>query len=86
MMLWRDPESDLRRRRFDGDAVPADAAAAHLVRVVTSDEGVGGLARHVPREARDKYRRHDDCGEDDDVAAAEALARRQPVHLHRRDH
>ncbi|EYU38794.1 hypothetical protein MIMGU_mgv1a016544mg [Erythranthe guttata] len=83
-MVLREAEPDLRGRRFDGDAVPADAAAAHFVAVIARrHQRVGGLARDVPDEAGDQDRRHDRRGEDEDADAAEAPADGQTVCPHR---
>lgn len=85
--MLREAESDLRRGRFDGDAVPADAAAAHFMAAIArgDHERPRGLARDVPGEGGDEDQRDDERGEDDYAAAAEAPARRQAVGLNGRN-
>lgn len=81
--MLREAEPDLRGRRFDGDSMPADAAAAHLVAVISRHhERLRRLARHVPDEARGEDRRHDRRGEDENGSAAEAPASGQSVRPH----
>nr|GMC47840.1 unnamed protein product [Ipomoea batatas] len=92
----REAESDLRRRRLNGDAVPADTSPAHFMAVVmvllrlimvteavAASERVRGLARHVPREARDEQSADRGRGGDQHESSAEAAAGDGAVHFHR---
>ncbi|KAK4429397.1 hypothetical protein Salat_1240100 [Sesamum alatum] len=86
MLLRRETEPDLRRRRFDGDAMPADAAAAHFVAVIGRRQRARRLPRHIPSEARNQDERHNRGGEDENTNAAEAPPNRQSVGLHGSDY
>lgn len=79
--MLREAESDLRSRRFDGDAVPADAAAAHLVCGIARDERLRGLAGDIPGEGCDEDGGDDRRGEGEDGAASECPANGQAVGL-----
>lgn len=52
-VLLREMEADLGGRGLDGDAVPADASAAHLVDVIP-EHHVLGLVGDVPGEGGDQ--------------------------------
>lgn len=75
-------EPDLGHRRFGGDAVPEDSAAAHFMVVVVIAR-LRHLPRDVPSEAADEDCGHHRRREGEDVAAAEALPHGDAVGLHR---
>lgn len=85
-----EPKSDLRRRKSDSNAVPADATFAHLVRVmrltVIGGEGIRGLTRNVPGQGSHKNQRHNGGGNDQHKATAEASPTHKPVGLNTGDH
>jgi len=92
--ILRESEANLRCRRADGDAVPADAALAGLVSVVRrrqrrrviGGEGIRGLPRDVPGERGDENERDGGSGNEEHEGAAEAASAHEAVRLDADDH
>lgn len=92
--ILRESEANLRCRRAHGDAVPADATLAGLVRVmrrgwrrrVIGGEGVGGLTRDVPGERGDENECDGGSGNEQDEGAAEAASAHEAIRLDAGDH
>lgn len=83
-LLWK-PKPDLRSRRLDRNAVPANTAFAHLVGVFFGNR-IRGLARQVPRQRADQDEAHHSGGHNQHKPSAKASPADQPTSLDPSNH
>ena len=83
-LLWK-PKPDLRSRRLDRNAVPANTAFAHLVGVFFGNR-IRGLARQVPRQRADQDEAHHSGGHNQHKPSAKASPTDQSTSLDPSNH